>query len=466
MRKTSASALSSICLLFELVAAPANASPPVGDYSGIDPGRSKTTRIEGTPFRTAKPGESFSDWATYAYSACVNLPADRQGNDRDYCPRTVVATALQLGLISDAAIARCRSAPPLNPQQSEAQSIYTCLDRGAFNEASERSSIVQSSPPSNKAPALDTRGLAKPTLVAAIHAADWAGVPPSDLDGVYFLETFRQLSAQCPALVSEASLLQLEASIAAGNMASVSRTMAGQGSSQDMAITLWGMAKGFSYDDCSQLSGYDYEQCQAHNEQLDQPLVSPEARHDVQLLVQRYGCGQEVATYAYNFNQSRSLKYRQLGARYFIDNMRNPGDVAKYRQVFENCAHQAGDGAADAWCGCYVRGLSLVRGGYANPPEAVAAASRSAFFKGISYVPSDAGECLRAGEEMIASWRSSHAPFTTACLVATASASTSTTPGLMQCEYQTAWGKIIVHDQHCAQAVSSTTWGDVPISCR
>ncbi|MHC8358668.1 hypothetical protein ACYZTL_26510 [Pseudomonas sp. LB3P81] len=476
MRKnTNGTAFSLICLL-ELVAEPGfagqayyqgqNSSPPIGDYSGIDPARSRSTRIEGTPFRTAKPGESFSDWATYAYSACANLPADRQGNDRDYCPKTVVATALQLGLITEAAIAHCRSTPRLNAQQSEAQSIYSCLDRGSFNEATERSSVVDSSSPSNKASALNTTGLMKPTLVAAIHAADWAGVPPSDLDGVYFLETFRQISVQCPNIVSEASMLKLEASIAAGNMESVNRTLSGHGSSQDMAMTIWGLAKGLSYDDCSQLGGYEYESCLAKNEQLDKPLVSPEAQQDVQVLVGRYGCGQEVAIYAYNFNQSRSLRYQQLGARYYIDSMKNPGDVAKYRKVFENCAHQAGDGAAYAWCGCYVKGLSLVRGGYANPPEAVAAASRSAFFKGISYLPSDARECLRPGEEMMNSWRSSHSPFTTACLVSTASATGSTTPGLMECEYQTAWGKIVVHDRNCDSAITSRTWGDVPISCR
>lgn len=444
-------------------------SPPVGDYSGIDPARarSKSTRIEGTPFRTAKPGEPFSEWATYAYSACANLPADRQGGgDRDYCPKTVVATALQLGLISDVAITDCRSAPQ-RPQQSEALSLYNCLERRSFNEMSKSSSTVVSGPTSEKTSTLNTKGLMKPTLVAAIHAADWAGVPPSDhLDWVYFLTTFQQISERCPNIVSKTSVLELEISIANKNIESVKRATSGQGSSQDIALAAWAAAKVLSHEDCNQHIDYEYESCQARNEEREKPLESPEAERDVKVLLDRYGCGQEINTYASNFKKSQSLKYQQLGARHYIDNLSNAGDVAKYRRIFENCAHQAGDGAAYAWCGCYVKGLSLVRGGYANPPEAVAAASRSAFFKGIGYLPSDSHECLSSGEVMINSWRSAHTPFTTACLLSSTSATGSTTPGLMACEYKTAWGQILVRDKNCESSISSKTWGDIPINCR
>lgn len=446
-----------------------HSSPPVGDYSGIDPARarSKSTRIEGTPFRTAKPGESFSEWATYAYSACANLPADRQGGgDRDYCPKTVVATALQLGLISDAAITDCRSASQ-RPQQSEALSIYNCLERRSFNEMSESSSIVVSGPTSEKTSTLNTTGLAKPTLVSAIHAADWAGVPPSDhLDWVYFLTTFRQIFERCPNIVSKTSVFEAEISITNRNIESIKRARSGQGSSQDIALAAWVVAKGLSYEDCNRHIGYEYESCQARNEERDKPLESPEAKRDVKVLLDRYGCGQEISSYASNFRKSQSLKYQQLGARHYIDNMKDAREVAKYRRIFENCAHQAGDGAAHAWCGCYVKGLSLVRGGYANPPEAVTAASHSAFFKGIGYLPSDARECVSSGEVMINTWRSSHTPFTTACLVSSTPATGSATPGLMACEYKTAWGKIIVRDRNCENSISSKTWGDIPIVCR
>ncbi|HRH87580.1 MAG TPA: hypothetical protein PLO41_12080 [Rubrivivax sp.] len=411
--------------------------------------------------------ETYRSFAAGAHADCV---AAGGAGPRDRCAREVVEQAIAARLVSAQAVQGCRDEWSVGRREApEHAEVYECLGRRAMVEEASASLVVRSAPRSSVA-AWRTDGYRRADTLAAIQAADWPHVPARPDDGAYFLNAFGQLNAACPALGLSSVALRLAEAAVQNMHRSVTRAASGQGSMGDLATVLGGANELLkAMRDCDSLWHDEPRQnaCLAERDSAFSMPQSVDARRDVALLLSRHRCdGPETRTFAKNLSTWLLLSPDQ---RYAMSWALGDPKAAEYDAIFENCRRQAGEGAADAWCGCYVRRYSLTRvGSRAAPLEAMQAVRVSAFIgeQGAFFVPADLDEC-RPQRERLTAWRRTQGPSqtVTACLARQAPMTAAVTPDLKACTYRTAWGEVEWRQPECVPRLYSGLWGGDAVAC-
>lgn len=351
--------------------------------------------------------------------------------------------------------------------------------RGELREARIESMTL---PPTTRGKLLSTQNLRRPDIVSAVFEGRFALVPNRGLDNLrYFAQTIGEFGQRCPG--SDRSMAMLDAlPYLTDNLAdTVARMRTGDVSETEFTQLLAGAVQVFEEDDpCNfdHVHPNDYEQCVAARKEAPAVLPSVDALNDVDVLLSRHGC-QAPETRRYLDNLAGYLRQARLSATSVTG--LPPADTPagqRYRQVFDQCARQAGGGAADRWCGCFVRELHAVTGAKTAALDALMAEPFVDFSYGIradgTMVPpgglttpgrgveygltSARGRC--GGDvEPIRWWREATLPRVTACLVpARASAE--------RCTYRTAWGSFSARAiGPCPVRIDSRVWGAQEVQC-
>jgi hypothetical protein len=414
------------------------------------------------------PRQSYRHFESRALSRCVE--AGTQGKGRDYCVRSVIEQAVNARLLSSAAVEDCRAEWGRGSRgEMEYIEIYRCLSRMAHIEDASASIVVRTQTQPATA-ALRQDGYRRSDTLAAIYAGDWAHVPQRTDDGDYFLNALGMLDATCPDLGLETVWVQL-GQIAVQNLRDTNTRIAGgQGTARDLATVL-NLAGGILEDmeDCKQhlLNDTLYEACLAKKDAAFQLPQSADARADMGVMLKRHACGSPVTK---RFAKSlSSWLVMPEHKRYAMSWSLELPKAAEYETIFQNCRRQAGEGAADAWCGCYAMKYSQAQPGTLASPVEVMAAVRASAFVGDEtawFTPPGLHDCSALREETL-KWRTWALPsqVVTACLTQQGPAAKAIAPDVKACRYRTGWGEIEVRLAQCAPKLFAHQWCGEPVSC-
>ncbi|QFU00783.1 hypothetical protein FIU83_03935 [Halomonas sp. THAF5a] len=372
--------------------------------------------------------------------------------------------------IPTVAFAQLSAAPAVAQQGAtvEGPRILTIDDgaipRGWTERLSERAAEL---------PDFDPSGYRRPDFLPEIFAERFNRAPARGLDNTrYWATSLADLAAACPALgldsVSHEALPYIFASAAdlferfqSGNLSDSEILQAGW-----VAILGINASNACSWDSSGSMTR---DQAQAMCDDASAArrdlgvLPSPDARWDVALFLDRYGCNSPQARHL-----AEGLRDFGRGApgRMFRSARLPPADTAEggaYREIIRNCNRKAFSEKDAAWCGCYVDTLYRL-----SPPQATVDALASDPFAGASPIHritalpgGDAVfECtaqhFRAGDP-----RESYREKPTACLVA----ENPRDDGRTDCVYRAAWGTFLIPDEVCRPEFTSRSWGSVEVDC-
>ena len=412
--------------------------------------------------------QQFSMWSAVEYARCAR--ESTPGQNRDHCARTLVEQASQLGLISAGAVERCRAQwSQGGKDQTEPLSVFLCLEGSARQEEMMTSRILRSKPAHASGNSIAPNGYRQPQAVTNIYAGRFSEVPTqASLGGPYFIQALNELGSSCPELGVIAVQIQLAQQMARSQRELIERAARGQASREGTQAAVAAIVVGLALmEDCDGKSSHEErQQCESRKEDLMTQPESRDAVHDMALLVKRHACT-SLETRRFTDNLGRWLM-TPPALRSPLAWAQGLPQQALYQAMFENCRRQAGDGAADAWCGCYVEQFSRTRPGTRAHPAAHAATAHETAFVGDSeawFVPSDLSTC-DAHLDRLKAWRRTQSPeATTACLMGQTPVTESVVPGLQACRYRTAWGEIELRSTQCQPRLTARYWGDQVIQC-
>lgn len=421
--------------------------------------------------RQAEAVSPYWRWQHEALRSCVAQPS--VGQTRDHCARSIVERALAERRVAAAAVDRCRAGWQAGPRaEPEMMVIDQCLVAASVLEQAATSRFVDAAPARTTAPMpFGTQGLARADIVAPLYAGDLARVPAEAEDLRYVLTTFGRVNESCPQLGLAGTAMQIAQASARQTQEALARGLSGRGSAAD-AMTVLGAANELLrlLPDCDRIQDDEPRRraCIADKEGAFKVQPSAPGVADAGRLIERHGCtSAQLAHYGRQLGAWLMLPPDQRGV---LDVMQNHPQAAVLSRLLDNCRRQSGDGSADAWCTCYVRGHALApRGSRAAPSDVLDAAARSAFIGGPQawYVPPDADECAPK-RQAIERWRreqSASRPVVTACLAGQQPAAVLLRPELQVCRYRTAAGLVELRAQQCAPRLHAHEWGSEAVSC-
>lgn len=418
-------------------------------------------------------------WQSQATSQCVAQPA--AGRARDHCARSVVERALGEGRVALAAVDACRARwQGGDRSEPEMMAVDQCLLALALLEQAATSRVAAATPAGVAGPAapvpggppgLSLQGLSRADLVAPLYAGDLARVPSSAEDLRYLLTSFGRLNEACPNLGLAGTAMQIAQAQVRQTQEAVMRGLSGRGSAADAVIAL-GAANEMmkTLPDCERIvdDRPRREACIAERDSAFQVQRSPAGVADATRLIERHGCDSvQMTRYA---QQLSAWLLAPAGSHGGLAGLDKHPQAAALARLFDNCRRQAGNGVADAWCGCYVRNFAnSPRGTRSAPAEVLDAAAHSAFIGGPQawYAPPDIGECERHWPA-VERWRREQAAaraLVTACLVQQQPAEVVLMPDLKLCRYRSGVGVVELRAAQCPDRLHVQEWGSEAVSC-
>lgn len=394
-----------------------------------------------------KPG--YEHWEARAHEQCVRRdPLAR--SERGYCTRKVIERALAEKQIARPAYDRC-----LQAQQQGGEPINLCLEAHAIRDRVSSSRIV-SRKPERAAPRVDFGGYRKPAVLHAIQHREWSNAPFAERD--YGVTLFVRLGAACPNLGYAEVTPRLADHL--------SRTRASNPA--QLLIDLAGTFGGLENCERKPAFSHEREQCERDRETRRNTPPSPDGEHDARRWLAKNACTSPATTH---FGQRLTeWLFLDEAARGSMNWAATHPRRRELTALFDHCRTQAGDGGADAWCGCYARQFAAIRQDdtrFRN--AAVMDATRASAFVGQNaWFNQFGGDTCGPHEERISLWRrgQSARPRVTACLVAQAPAPERLTPDSKACRYRTAWGEILLYDTACRDRLYAHQWGSDPVACQ
>ncbi|HQT01219.1 MAG TPA: hypothetical protein PL023_13025 [Thiobacillus sp.] len=408
-----------------------------------------------------KPG--YEHWEARAHEQCVRRdPLAR--SERGYCTRKVIERALAEKQISKSVYEQCRRAAAAG-----GDTVNICLEARAILDRVGTSKVVSKRTPAAP-PRVDLSGYKQSALIRAIQHRDWSNAPFAER--AYGVTLFMRLGAACPNLGHADTLPRLIQRWQNAPRETAARLLSGQGTARDLTQLLIDAEQIFGgLENCDRLPAFssEREQCEQNRAARRNTPASPYGEHDARRWLTKNACASPVTTH---FSQ-RLTEWLFLddAARGSMSWAANHPRRRELSALFEHCRLQAGDGVADAWCGCYVRQFAAIQQDdtrFRN--AAVLAANRASAFVGDGawFNQFGGGDACSAHTERIAQWRrgQSARPRVTACLVAQTPAPARLTPGTEACRYRTAWGELLFYDTTCRDRLYAHQWGSEPVACQ
>lgn len=455
---------------------------PAGRGTPVDTAAAQTRMCELDPrlpfcaATAARPSPPDGDkpywrWQHEAYARCVARPS--AGRERDHCARSVVEQALAERRVAAAAVENCRSRWQAGPRgEPEMMAIDQCLVGTSLLEQAATSRVIDAAPARAPTwPPLATQGLSRPDVVLPLYAGESARVPATAEDLRYGLSSFGKLNAACPNLGLAPVALQIAQASLRYTQEALQRGLSGEGSAADAMTALAAFNEMLkTLPDCDRLHDDPPRRaaCIAERESAFQVRPSPQAVTDAGRLLEHHGCSSPQIL---RYSRQLSAWLLQPGAsRGTLVGLEHHPQAAALNRVFDNCRRQSGAGTADAWCGCYVRGLaSAPRGSRFAPADVLDAAAASAFIGGPQawYAPPDIEKC-EPQRQAIERWQRDQMarPFVTACLLQQQPAQTLLRPDLQACRYQSAAGVVELRAAQCPARLHAHEWGGEAAPCR
>jgi hypothetical protein len=407
-----------------------------------------------------KPG--YERWEARAHEQCVRRdPLAR--SERGYCTQKVIERALAEKQISTSVHEQCRRAA-----EAGGEAVNLCLEARAILDRVGTSKVVSKRTPAAP-PRVDLTGYKQPALIRAIQHRDWSNAPFAER--AYGVTLFMRLGAACPKLGHADTLPRLVQRWQNAPRETAARLLSGHGTASDLTQLLIDAEQIFGgLENCDRLPAFSHEreQCEQNRTARRNTPASPDGEHDATRWLARNACGSPATTH---FSQRLTdWLFLDDAARGSMTWASNHPRRSELTALFDNCRLQAGDGVADAWCGCYVREFSTIRQDDTRFRNAtVLGANRASAFVGSGAWFNQFGGSDRcdAYAERIAQWRrgESARPRVTACLVAQRAVSERLTPGAQACRYRTAWGEIVFHDTTCRDRLYAHQWGGETVAC-
>ncbi|MFT3821407.1 MAG: hypothetical protein QM750_27940 [Rubrivivax sp.] len=410
-------------------------------------------------------------WQSQAYSQCLAEPA--AGRARDHCARSIVERALSEGRAAPAAVDACRARWQAGARsEPEMMAVEQCLLALALLEqaAGSRAAEAAAGPATGGPPGLNLQGLSRADLVVPLYAGDLAKVPAGAEDLRYMLTSFGRLNESCPNLGLAGTAMRIAQAQVRQTQEAVVRGLSGRGSTAD-ALTTLGAANEMMkmLPDCERIVDDEprRQACIAERDSAFQVQRSPAAVADATRLIERHGCGSvQMTRYA---QQLSAWLLAPPGSRGSLAGLDQHPQAPALARLFDNCRRQAGDGVADAWCGCYVRNFANApRGTRSAPAEVLDAAAHSAFIGGPQawYAPPDIGDC-QPYWPAIERWRREQAAraLVTACLVQQQPAEVVLAPDVKRCRYRSGAGFVELRAAQCPARLHAHEWGHEPVPC-
>ena len=424
----------------------------------------------------APPGgreQPYWRWQSQAYSRCVAQAA--AGAARDQCARNVVERALAEGRAAPAAVDACRSRWQGGARsEPEMMAVEQCLLALALLEQAASSRVAEAAS-AGAAPAgppgLSLQGLSRADLVAPLYAGDLAKVPAGAEDLRYMLTSFGRLNESCPNLGLAGTAMQIAQAQVRQTQEAAMRGLSGRGSVAD-AMTVLGAANEMmkTLPACERIpiAPPRREACMAERDSAFQVQIAPAAVADATRLIERHGCGSaQMTRYA---EQLSTWLLAPAGSRGSLAGLDTHPQAPALARLCDHCRRQAGNGVADAWCGCYVRNFAnSPRGTRSASAEVLDAAAHSAFIGGPQawYAPPDIEECEQY-RPAIERWRRDQAvgrPVVTACLVQQQPAEVVLARDVKLCRYRGAAGVIELRAAQCPARLHAHEWGSEAVAC-
>lgn len=448
--------MGSTCNLAALVKSTFATPPPAASGTGAPSRHSEDLLLESFDGR----------WFAQGLRTCTaNGLRDKP---RDYCARQILEHALARNRLSSVALEACRLSTSQGAEPDYLM-VFACIERAGLIETARGSTIVKAAPSRTRAAAAPP-GSKRPDIIAALQAGDWAHLPLREVsDGNYYFNAFVGLGRACPSAEHELAAMRVAAAQVANTRAALDRVAQGGSDPHDMAklFVFAGKVLAPPPDDCDRHFGNPSlrQMCLNERDAFFSPPPSPDAVHDIALLLRRQACATpQQRSFSANLVTALTLPSHSFGAMNWAA---GAARASEYEGIFDNCRRQAGDGVADGWCACYVRAYSTVKsGGTRTPAEAVQHVRSSAFFGSNFFDPGDLQRCEPARKD-IAAWRQAQVttPRASACLLSQAPHAAALMPDTKACRYRTAWGEIELQQNQCPQVLLTNRWGSEPIEC-
>ena len=413
------------------------------------------------------PEKFEAHWFTQIMRVCTG--EGQRDRPRDFCARRTLELGVSHNRLSSAALDACRTAASPGGEP-DYLTVYACIERAGLIETAKGSTIVKATPPRGRATETPP-GLKRLDIIAALQVGDWAHLPLREVsDGNYYLNAFVELGSACPSAEHEIAAMRVAAAQVANTRLALDRVASGGGDKHDLGklLVFAGKILAPPPDNCDKhlRSPSLHQMCMNERDAFFSPPPSPEAVHDMALIVRRQGCTTPALRgLATNLASALTLPSHSFGSMNWA---KGTARAAEYEGIFDNCRRQAGDGAADGWCACYTRNYSAVStGGTRTPAEAVQHVRSSAFFGNNFFNPGDLERCEPARKD-ISTWRQGQAKAaqTSACLLSQVPLADALQPGVKACRYRTAWGEIELLQTNCPQTLQTNRWGSELVTCQ
>lgn len=450
----------------------------------------------------ARAADDFQSWADEIRRGCATT--QDAAADRTACAERYLDRAITEGRLTQADVDACvpairpnrraRGGPALDAWSGPCgleRRVRATFPRGSAATAKPSAAVIRGElrdariesltlPAASAGTPLSTQGMRRADIVSALSEGRFALVPNRGLDNLrYFAQTIDEFGRRCPGSDRSIAMLDALPYLADNLQDTVARLGTRDVSSAEFVQLLAGAVHVFDQGpDCSSSHGdlAAYERCIAERDEPMPVLPSVDALNDVDVLLSRHGC-QAPETRHYLSNLTAYLRQARLSATSptGIPPADTP-DGQRYRQIFDQCARQAGAGAADRWCGCFVQELRSTAG-----PDTLAAMSAAAFVdfsydlradhtiappkgaaepgRDIEYgLTNRRGPCA-ADVAPIRMWREATLPRVTACLAPEHSTGN-------RCIYRTAWGSFSARAVgSCPVRIDSRVWGAQEVQC-
>lgn len=450
----------------------------------------------------------FVQWEQAVEAQCARTQTGDAVADMSSCAARKIEKALADGLVPQSDVDRCLTAARQRRGRGspELAAWSTCGLKDAVSRALRPASTATApaEPALQKAQfirarveRLDLRATAtggsplapqswrRADIVPPLYAGRFTLLPNKGLDNLrYYSQLPQDLARLCPELQGVPDFVDALPYAFANFNETLSRTRTGDVSTTETAqlILMFGQVLTTAGQDCDKVPDYRRDACEAGRDPKNSVLPSVDAQQDAQLLVRAHGCrSPQVQRFTGNLaSYFRSLRLDGGGAG-GLPAPDTPAGAA-YLKIFEQCARQAGGGAADAWCGCHVRDLHERHGGAADPAMLSALAADPFVDFSFGLRPDGSIEppahIVRHGVRLqyprlgprsacaqhvgaIERWRESTPPRTTACL------EQKDGPGPQRCTYRTTWGVFQVEaSPQCPALIDSRVWGAEELQCR